>query len=1136
TIADNTAVPSGSVGGRGGGIDVYGGGLLIEDGTVSGNAAGGGGGGISFFGLATNALTVRRTTVSGNSAGGGVDVVGGGLQVFGTGPTGALLIEDSTVAGNTAAFRNSGGGGGGGIAFGTYAGTDSLTIRRTVVEGNTAVVTFNSGGGGGIRVLAGGIVAVEDSTIRGNTAAGTSSGGGGAAYVSADGRLTLLRSTVAGNATVGRGGGVYVAAVTPSAMSGGSLSVDGCTIAGNSAGTSGGGAYLAGNLGGSTAVLRNTTVYGNTGPAGGGVELWGVSDTLLVQNSTVTGNTATLTSGAGGIQVSGSYSPSGTGGSATVLLQSSVVAGNTTGTVTGGPDVLADAAGPVTFTADHSLIGVADKVTLSPMSANNRTGTAAAPLDARLGPLQDNGGPTQTCAPLPGSPILDHGANPAGLAADQGGSPRVIGVAADIGAVEAASPGVPVAGGGPYAAVTTAGDTGYTFAVTYSDDTAVAAAPLGDGDVRVTGPNGFDAPATFVGVDTPTDGSPRTATYFVAAPGGAWADAADGTYSITVQPNQVFDTTGNPVAAGEVGMFRVLIPKVFTVTTLNSSGPGSLADALTQANAAPAADVIQFAPALFAAGPATIPTIPRLPAVTDSVTITGPGSRLLTLRGLGLTIGTPGTVLTVSVSGLTVTGGSDGGITIGDEDVTLTDVAVMNNSSYPDASTGGIQVWGGGRLTVRNSTIANNTSNGVGGGISFPNGGTLTIENSTIAGNRSTGGGGSGGIGFFGRGGISIHDSTISGNTGAGGGGIALTSFVGGAFIQDTTITRNAATATTGAQGGGIAASTSGLRAGQVSSVTLLNTIVAGNTSASGRPDISAGTGSGQPTVFAQYCLFGVADAVTLSAGSASNLTGTAAAPLDPKLGPLADNGGSTFTHALLAGSPALNQGANYYNPVPGTDQRGLARQVGPAADIGAYEYTPITPTVQVNNDGAPQRSVVRSITVTFSGPVAFAGGNAAAAFTLTRTGPSGPTGTVGLTPTVTTDAQGRTVVTLTFSGPFTEANTAAGVNPSLIDGVYTLTISAAAVTDAALGWALDGDGNGTPGGDRVFATHRLFGDADGDGDVDLLDLNSLVPALFGTVGQPAYNPAFDFDGDGDVDLLDLNQFVSRMFLSGYTP
>jgi len=61
---------------------------------------------------------------------------------------------------------------------------------------------------------------------------------------------------------------------------------------------------------------------------------------------------------------------------------------------------------------------------------------------------------------------------------------------------------------------------------------------------------------------------------------------------------------------------------------------------------------------------------------------------------------------------------------------------------------------------------------------------------------------------------------------------------------------------------------------------------------------------------------------------------------IDPKLGPLADNGGTTLTMALLAGSPAIDAGDTAASPP--TDQRGIPRPFGAAADIGAYEYTPL--------------------------------------------------------------------------------------------------------------------------------------------------------------------------------------------------
>ena len=61
---------------------------------------------------------------------------------------------------------------------------------------------------------------------------------------------------------------------------------------------------------------------------------------------------------------------------------------------------------------------------------------------------------------------------------------------------------------------------------------------------------------------------------------------------------------------------------------------------------------------------------------------------------------------------------------------------------------------------------------------------------------------------------------------------------------------------------------------------------------------------------------------------------------LDPLLGPLQDNGGPTFTHALLPGSPAIDH-IPAENCEVTTDQRGVARPQGAACDIGAYELEP---------------------------------------------------------------------------------------------------------------------------------------------------------------------------------------------------
>jgi len=74
----------------------------------------------------------------------------------------------------------------------------------------------------------------------------------------------------------------------------------------------------------------------------------------------------------------------------------------------------------------------------------------------------------------------------------------------------------------------------------------------------------------------------------------------------------------------------------------------------------------------------------------------------------------------------------------------------------------------------------------------------------------------------------------------------------------------------------------------------------------------------------------------------------------NPKLGPLADNGGFTLTMALLPGSPAIDAGNTA--AAPRTDQRGFPRPVGSAADIGAYEYCYL-PVLQIS---PPQTGAVR--------------------------------------------------------------------------------------------------------------------------------------------------------------------------------
>jgi CSLREA domain-containing protein len=296
---------------------------------------------------------------------------------------------------------------------------------------------------------------------------------------------------------------------------------------------------------------------------------------------------------------------------------------------------------------------------------------------------------------------------------------------------------------------------------------------------------------------------------------------------------------------------------------------------------------------------------------------------------------------------LRVTGGTvarNGGAGI----VNLGGELVLARTSVTSNGAGGLQIdWGTSRLDL--ARITDNTTTGAGGGISLSRG-SLTLTNSTVARNSAEDGGG---IANFG-GDFTITGSTLNNNTAAkSGGGIFNTvsdrfgRLSGTVTLANSTVSRNAA-----AQGGGIENSDRLGGAGLVvlsstiafnsasdagggirqedglenpNFVNLSNTLVARNQAPSG-PDVRAVDGA-----FARFSLIGN--------GSGSGLTnsnGNQVGVSDPRLGTLADNGGPTRTHALLAGSPAID--AASATDSPATDQRGVARPQGAGDDIGSYE------------------------------------------------------------------------------------------------------------------------------------------------------------------------------------------------------
>jgi N-acetylglucosamine-6-sulfatase len=180
-------------------------------------------------------------------------------------------------------------------------------------------------------------------------------------------------------------------------------------------------------------------------------------------------------------------------------------------------------------------------------------------------------------------------------------------------------------------------------------------------------------------------------------------------------------------------------------------------------------------------------------------------------------------------------------------------------------------------------------------------------------------------------------------------------------------------------------------------------------------------------------------------------------------------------------------------------------------AELAVSQGDPPTIESVVVNDDSAQRSMVSSLTISFDRVVSFDSG----AFGLVGEGGS----EVGLN-VAASAVDGRTVAVLTFTGPDI-------IGSSLADGNYILTIRGDHIRNE-VGRELDGDRDGNGGGDRVDAFFRLFGDSDGDRDVDRSDLDVMLTSLTKTKGAIGYLWFLDFDGDDEVNGRDMSQFNHR--------
>ncbi len=324
-------------------------------------------------------------------------------------------------------------------------------------------------------------------------------------------------------------------------------------------------------------------------------------------------------------------------------------------------------------------------------------------------------------------------------------------------------------------------------------------------------------------------------------------------------------------------------------------------------------------------------------------------------------------------------------------------VLVLDNSTVNDNVIGGdysgqfVPMVSGagidnfGNVAIFDSTIAGNSISGGGMGGGIENDGYMAVEYSTISGNfvagGSEGGGQGGGIANMGL--LRVLNTTISGNSAGGstvvggfdnagkGGGIInlnagsvsiVFTTINGNSVGDGVDTTSQSPVTVPGVGGGIDNTNPG-------NLGLWDSIVAGNT-VSGlakSADVFGGLFPGST-----YNLIGDGLGLTgITNGVGGNLVGSSAAPLNPKLGPLASNGGPTPTEALLPGSPAINAGVAVSvpwatSPLITTDQRGLPRFSGSAPDMGAYEVqTPPPKVVRLERFG--DRSRTTQLVVSFS-------------------------------------------------------------------------------------------------------------------------------------------------------------------------
>ncbi len=464
----------------------------------------------------------------------------------------------------------------------------------------------------------------------------------------------------------------------------------------------------------------------------------------------------------------------------------------------------------------------------------------------------------------------------------------------------------------------------YTFAV--EGPAAISRSlPIGAGLVQLSGNIASQVDYDFFNFTAPT-----TDTYTIVIQPDAGLDAtfnifnADGTplrgdFLNPIDNSFVTERTTVDLTAGEPIFIRVdgfdrstgdfvlaVAPSTFEETFVvnttddivdDADGLVSLREAIGIANAFPGNAQISFAPSLTASGPAVITLTGGELAITDSVSVNGPGLELLTIdaasasRIFSINDGQTSTSA-VAIFGLSLINGStslDGGAISNSENTTISRLRISGNTAFDGAG-----IFNEGTLTVNDSIITGNTAIQFGGAIRVN--GPTSVLRSELSDNVAFQ---AGAIGSFSGGVSSTFDQvTISGNrttNQAGGPGAGVYVFDSQFTFINSTIVNN--TAGNGGDGAGIFVDPTDLGNGP-GRLALLNTIVANNITTGEGADVAGNVAE------ATNSLIFSNEGFVFTGVENDNLLG-----VDPQLQPLAQNGGLSRTHAPLPGSPVIDAG-----------------------------------------------------------------------------------------------------------------------------------------------------------------------------------------------------------------------------------